>query len=362
MMRRFKEAQKQGRIEAALRRALAERGLEASVTIRALEGRVSAAVVLSGSSEVQDPAALERELIGLSGADRVTLVTTAHGENGPAAKPATPPQSPAPRGGHADPLGIGAAQKARTAPARPEGVKAVLAVASGKGGVGKSTVAASLALRLREEGLRVGLLDLDIHGPSLPVLFPIEGKLKGSDGHIHPAEAEGIKLVSIGYMVDERQAVAWRGPMVMNAARQLIDETEWGELDVLIVDTPPGTGDAHLSMIQRLKLDGAVLVATPSPLALADVRRGASLFEKAGTDIFGIVLNMTGGPMGSELPEGLTSELGLRVLDRLDLSSGVAALPYGADGGARLPGTVDAVQARLTVLSNQKGDSERRSD
>ncbi|MCQ8184687.1 P-loop NTPase [Parvularcula maris] len=358
MMRRFKEAARQGRVENALRKALAEKGLAAEITIRALEGRISAAVVLKEGLGAQDPAALEAELLGASGADRLTLVTTAHENAGSSGRPA--PLKPAPaRGGHADPLGLGAKVQARPSPQRPNGVRAVIAVASGKGGVGKSTVAASLALRLSEQGLRVGILDLDIHGPSLPVLFPREEKLRGEEGRVIPAEAEGLKLVSLGYMVDERQAVAWRGPMVMNAARQLIDETDWGELDILIVDTPPGTGDAHLSMIQRLKLDGAVLVATPSPLALADVRRGASLFEKAGTPLLGVVVNMTGGPMGDDLPPGLAEELGLDVLDRTPLSPGVASLPFRKESGATLEGTTQAVTALFAQL---KGDSGARSD
>jgi ATP-binding protein involved in chromosome partitioning len=357
MMRRFLEAQKQGRIEAALRRALAERSLSGQLTIRALGDRITAAVVLPEGVAVTNADVLEKELASASGADRVTLVLTSHGEAGTQTQQ---PPRPAPSGGgHGDPLHLGAKPKARSGPVRPQGVTAVIAVASGKGGVGKSTIAASLALRLSGEGLKVGLLDLDIHGPSLPVLFPLQEKLKGADGQIHPSEAAGLKLVSIGYMVDERQAVAWRGPMVMNAARQLIDETAWGELDVLIVDTPPGTGDAHLSMIQRLKLDAAVLVATPSPLAVADVRRGASLFEKAGTGLLGIVVNMTGGPMGDDLPMDVTSDLRLTVLDRLPLSPAVAALPYGEQSGAALEGTT---RAALDLVSKVRGDSGHRTD
>jgi len=210
---------------------------------------------------------------------------------------------------------------------RPAGVQRVVAVASGKGGVGKSTVAAGLALHLAKNGARVGLLDLDIHGPSLPVLFPSEHRLKAEDGKIIPAEIGGLKLVSIGYMVDERQAVAWRGPMVMNAARQLIEDTHWGELDVLVVDTPPGTGDAHLSLVQRLKLDGAILVATPSPLATADVRRGAALFEKVGAPLLGLVLNMTGGPLGDDLDPALIEEIGTDIALRLPLSADLATTP-----------------------------------
>ena len=236
-----------------------------------------------------------------------------------------------------------AGPQAPTPPSLP-GVKNAIAVASGKGGVGKSTVAAGLALELSRRGLKTGILDLYIHGPSLPVFFPVEGHLRADEGKIVPAESEGLKLVSIGYMVDERTAVAWRGPMVNNAARQLIDDTGWGALDVLIIDTPPGTGDAHLSLVQRLKLDAAILVATPSPLAIADVRRGAELFKTVGAPLLGVVLNMVGGPLGDDIDQTVLDELELQVLERLPLDAGMAEVPLNAKGGAPLSKVADQVE------------------
>ncbi|NRA30194.1 MAG: P-loop NTPase [Parvularculaceae bacterium] len=348
VLSRLKDAARRGRAEASLRKALSERGLEGAVNLRSLDDRLSASVLLNAGSGSVDVESLEADLTTASGLDRVVVVTSDHGQ--PTAPPPPPAPTPKPAGGgHADPLRLGSRPTERQGPQRPEGVKHVIAVASGKGGVGKSTVAASLALELLRAGKKVGLLDLDIHGPSLPVLFPTSERLRAEDGKIIPTEQAGLKLVSLGYMVDERTAVAWRGPMVMNAARQLIDDTAWGELDVLIVDTPPGTGDAHLSMIQRLKLDGAVLVATPSPLATADVRRGAALFQKVGTPLLGVVLNMTGGPFGDELDEALLNELELQIVARQALTVEAATLPFGPDSGLRLPDLVTKILADLTA-------------
>jgi len=341
VLSRLKDAAKRGRAEASLRKALQEKGLEAEITLRSLDDRLSASVLLHGEPRDLDAPALETQLAAASGLDRVVLVTSDHGRPTKTERP----QAQAPRGGHADPLHLGSTTRQRPGPARPDGVKKVIAVASGKGGVGKSTVAANLALAFSARGLKVGLLDLDIHGPSLPVLFPTEEKLRAEDGKIIPTEQAGLKLASLGYMVDERTAVAWRGPMVMNAARQLIDDTAWGELDVLIVDTPPGTGDAHLSMIQRLQLDGAILVATPSPLATADVRRGAALFQKVGTPLLGLVLNMTGGPFGDDIDAGLLKELGLQLVEKLQLSAEAAAVPLSPEKAIDLSQLVAAISA-----------------
>lgn len=348
MMRRMREAARKGRAEAQIRRTLDEAGLAGDVGIRLLEDRMTATVVLKGSPDQGDET-LENALAEASGIDRVTLVRTEHSGSTP-----SPQAASAPKGGHSDPLHLGTKPAQRPEPTRPEGVRLVVAVASGKGGVGKSTVAANLALVLAAQGLKVGLLDLDIHGPSLPVLFPVAERLKSEDGKIIPAEAEGLKLVSLGYMVDERQAVAWRGPMVMNAARQLIDDTSWGELDVLVVDTPPGTGDAHLSLVQRMKLDAAVLVATPSPLATADVRRGAQLFERVGAPVVGIVLNMTGGPLGDDLEPALLADLHLDIIDRLSMSLQTARVPLKAGQATPLPGATGKV---TSLLGRVAGDS-----
>jgi ATP-binding protein involved in chromosome partitioning len=176
---------------------------------------------------------------------------------------------------------------------RIPGVQHVIAVASGKGGVGKSTTACNLALGLQALGLKVGLLDADIYGPSMPKLLGIHGKPRLLENRIlEPMEAYGIKVMSIGFLVEEEAAMIWRGPMVMSAITQMLREVAWGDLDVLVVDMPPGTGDAQLTMAQATPLAGAVIVSTPQDLALIDARRGVSMFKRVEIPILGIVENM----------------------------------------------------------------------
>jgi ATP-binding protein involved in chromosome partitioning len=176
---------------------------------------------------------------------------------------------------------------------RIPGVKHVIAVASGKGGVGKSTTACNLALGLKALGLKIGLLDADIYGPSMPKLLGIHGKPRLLENRIlEPMEAFGIKVMSIGFLVEEEAAMIWRGPMVMSAITQMLREVAWGDLDVLVVDMPPGTGDAQLTMAQATPLAGAVIVSTPQDLALIDARRGVSMFKRVEIPILGIIENM----------------------------------------------------------------------
>jgi len=173
------------------------------------------------------------------------------------------------------------------------GVGAILAVASGKGGVGKSTTAVNLALGLRELGLRVGILDADIYGPSLPRLLGITERPGVSGDKIVPIEKFGLKVMSMGFMIEEENPVIWRGPMVVSALMQLVREVEWGTLDVLVLDMPPGTGDAQLTMAQQVPLTGAVIVSTPQDLALIDARKGLKMFRNVDVPIFGIIENMS---------------------------------------------------------------------
>jgi ATP-binding protein involved in chromosome partitioning len=173
------------------------------------------------------------------------------------------------------------------------GVGAIIAVASGKGGVGKSTVAVNLAIGLSKVGLRAGLLDADIYGPSVPRLLGIREKPESDGKKLKPIEAFGIKTMSIGFLVNEEEAVIWRGPMVMSALTQMLADVSWAPLDILVVDMPPGTGDAQLTIAQRVPLKGAVIVSTPQDLALIDARKGIAMFQKTQVPVLGIIENMS---------------------------------------------------------------------
>jgi ATP-binding protein involved in chromosome partitioning len=188
----------------------------------------------------------------------------------------------------------GAARDARHRPGGVPGVANIIAVASGKGGVGKSTTAVNLALALKERGLRVGILDADIYGPSMPRLLGLKGQPQQlAANKLAPMEAYGVKVMSMGFLVDEETPMIWRGPMVMSALSQMLKDVAWGELDVLVVDMPPGTGDAQLTMAQQVPLAGAVIVSTPQDLALIDARKGLNMFRKVNVPVLGLVENMS---------------------------------------------------------------------
>ncbi|MBB4212600.1 ATP-binding protein involved in chromosome partitioning [Rhodothalassium salexigens DSM 2132] len=173
------------------------------------------------------------------------------------------------------------------------GVRHIIAVASGKGGVGKSTLSVNLALGLRDLGLKVGIMDADIYGPSLPRMLGISGEPQSDGKTLTPFEARGVKAMSIGFIVEEDKAMIWRGPMVMTAVTQLLYDVDWAPLDVLVVDMPPGTGDAQLTMAQRVPLSGAVVVSTPQDIALIDARKGIAMFDKVNVPLLGLVENMS---------------------------------------------------------------------
>jgi ATP-binding protein involved in chromosome partitioning len=227
---------------------------------------------------------------------------------------------------------------------KPAHVKHVIAVASGKGGVGKSTVATNLACAFNAMGLRVGLLDADIYGPSAPRMMGVDGEPSFEDGKLQPLEAHGIKIMSIGFLVDEGKAMIWRGPMASSAVRQMIHDVAWGSeaapMDVLVVDLPPGTGDVQLTLVQKLRIDGVVLVTTPQEIALIDARRAAIMFGKTATPILGLIENMaffadpsTGAAIpifGSGGGVAEAKSLGVPVLAEVPIE---LAVREGGDGG-----------------------------
>ncbi len=228
--------------------------------------------------------ACEEAVRKLPGVLTVTAVLTAHRDQ------------PAAKTGHSHAGHTHTPAKAAPRPTTLQipGVKSIIAVASGKGGVGKSTLAVNLALALSHLGMKVGLLDADIYGPSLPRMMGIKGRPDSRDGKkLLPMENFGLKCMSIGFMVDEETPMIWRGPMVQSALTQMMMDVEWGELDLLVVDMPPGTGDAQLTMVQRVPLAGAVIVSTPQEIALIDARKGLAMFQKTAVPILGIVENMS---------------------------------------------------------------------
>ena len=268
-------------------RDVVEGGMVEGLTVR--DGMVQFAIqVPRERARDSEPlrAAAEAAAAAVRGVISATVVLTAHRTEG--AKPAAAaPGAPPP----------GAAPGAKTQPGQgpmllPD-VGAIIAVASGKGGVGKSTTAVNLAVALASQGLKVGLLDADIYGPSLPQMLGTRERPRAEGQRIIPLQRWGLKAMSIGFLVEEETPMIWRGPMVMGALEQLMGQVEWGALDIMIVDMPPGTGDAQLTMSQRVPLAGAVIVSTPQDVALIDARRGVKMFERVGVPVLGLIENMS---------------------------------------------------------------------
>lgn len=227
--------------------------------------------------------AAEAAVAALAGVEKVSVILTAHGPAKPAPAQSEPPS-----------LKIGRHPTPQSGPAPVAGVDRIIAVGSGKGGVGKSTVSSNLAVALAREGRRVGLLDADIYGPSQPRMMGVSQRPGSPDGKtIIPLQAHGVTMMSIGLMVDPDKAVVWRGPMLMGALQQMLGQVEWGKLDVLIVDLPPGTGDVQLTLCQRTQLTGAVVVSTPQDVALLDARKALDMFKTLGTPVLGLIENMS---------------------------------------------------------------------
>jgi ATP-binding protein involved in chromosome partitioning len=251
---------------------IVSRGMIQGLTIK--DGHVSFAVEVDAKDgNAREPLrqACEKAVLSLPGVRSVSAVLTAH------RAPAPSPQQPQ-------------AERQRS----PKGVGTIIAVASGKGGVGKSTVTVNLAIALQSLGFSTGILDADIYGPSIPKMLGLKGKPTSKDGKIlQPMQAWGLKTMSIGSLVNDDQPMIWRGPMVMSAITQLLFDVDWDPLDVLLVDMPPGTGDAQLTLAQRVPLGGAVIVSTPQDIALIDARKGLAMFRRTHVPVLGMVENMS---------------------------------------------------------------------
>lgn len=259
--------------------------LDSISVIRSPEGaRVSVALAVDPArAEAMEPLRIEaqKRVAGMAGVASASVVLTAHRE-----APKLQTQAPAPPDN--------ARPERRPAKIHLPDVKHIVAVASGKGGVGKSTTSVNLAIALRQLGLKVGLLDADIYGPSIPRMVNVQGKPETTgDKKMIPAERYGLKVMSMGFLIAEDAPMIWRGPMVHSAITQLFRDVEWGTLDVLVVDLPPGTGDAQLTMAQSVELSGAVIVSTPQDIALIDARKGLNMFRRVEVPVLGIVENMS---------------------------------------------------------------------
>jgi ATP-binding protein involved in chromosome partitioning len=309
-------------------------GLVSEVVVRGGKVYFAISVDPARASELEAlRRAAEQAVRDVPGVEAVAVTLTADreagshqpGGNGAGARRTPPPGSP---------LARGAAQAARHRTGAIPGVGNIIAVASGKGGVGKSTTAVNIALGLQAHGLKVGVLDADIYGPSMPRLLGIKGRPQQLAGDkLAPMQAYGLKVMSMGFLVDEETPMIWRGPMVMSALSQMLKDVAWGELDVLVVDMPPGTGDAQLTMAQQVPLAGAIIVSTPQDLALIDARKGLNMFRKVDVPVLGIVENMStficphcGAPTDIFAHGGAQSEakrLGVRFLGEVPLTLGI---------------------------------------
>ena len=277
--------------------------------------------------------AAEATVQALPGVESVSVALTAH---------AGTPKAPS--------LKVGGHPKPQAEPLRPAGVKKIIAIGSGKGGVGKSTVSANLAVALAKQGRKVGLLDADIYGPSQPRMMGASGRPASPDGKIiEPLTAHGVTLMSIGLMVEEKKAIVWRGPMLMGAMQQMLGQVNWGELDVLLIDLPPGTGDVQLTLCTKSELDGVIVVSTPQDVALIDARKALDMFATMKTPVLGLIENMSfftcpdcgssheifgNGGVVEEAKEMGVPLLGVLPIDLETRLSGDAGTPIAAGGGA----------------------------
>lgn len=280
--------------------------------------------------------AAEAAVAAVAGVGQASVILTAHSAAGQA--PKATPKGPVPD------LGLKDFTPKPKAPAGPEklpGVNRVIAISSGKGGVGKSTVSANLAVALAARGLRVGLLDADVYGPSQPRMLGVSGRPSAVGNTILPLRNHGVTVMSLGLMVAEDEALVWRGPMLMGALQQMLSQVQWGTLDVLLVDLPPGTGDVQMTLCQKTQVAGAVVVSTPQDIALIDARKGIDMFQRMDTPILGLVENMAAfvcdgcgkvhHPFGSGGAKAEAEKLGVPFLGEIPLHLGIRV---AGDGGA----------------------------
>ncbi len=305
--------------------------------VQGLEVDDSGDVLFTFGIQAEDPGGLVREARGAVealdgiGAVKIHVTLPQSGQTGDGPQPAGGPGTSVPG------RGPGTVPAPTRKPAILGENTRVLAVSSGKGGVGKSMVATNLAAAFAVSGKKVGLLDADIYGPNIPLMFGAEGRpgVSGAKGQemIEPMEAHGVRLMSIGFLLEKEQPAIMRGPLITGILRQFLEQVTWGELDVMVVDMPPGTGDAQLSLVQTVDIDGVVMVSTPQEMATGDVRRGIKMFERVNTPILGIVENMSGmvcphcdeevDVFGSGGGERLAEETGLPLLGRVPLDPAV---------------------------------------
>ncbi len=331
-------------------RSLGEVDIVRALTVEAGVVRFVLEVADAAMARLLAPVEAEarRRLQALPGILTVQIVMTAVRESGQ-------------RGGVAGPapsLRVGRHATPQAGPQPIPGVRSVIAIGSGKGGVGKSTVASNLAVALARAGRRVGLLDADIYGPSQPRMMGVSGRLASPDGQrIEPLHAHGVTVMSIGLMLKEGEAVVWRGPMLMGAMQQMLQQVNWGELDVLLIDLPPGTGDVQLSLCQRTPVSGAIIVSTPQDVALLDARRAIDMFNKLRTPVLGLIENMStyicpncgheAGIFGQGGVAAEAQELGLPFLAELPLQLDVRLAGDSGRPAALDDGAVSQAYARL---------------
>jgi ATP-binding protein involved in chromosome partitioning len=291
------------------------------------DGKVSFTFLLSR----EDPATLVREaraaLVAIEGVRREDVKISVVDPGGPARTPHAPPGAPP----GATPIAT-----APPAPIEQPNLGRIIAVSSGKGGVGKSTVAANLAVALAASGHAIGLMDGDIYGPNIPRMFGVSERPQVIEGKIRPLVAHGVKLMSLGFLVDRDAPAIWRGPIIMKVVQQFLRDVDWGQLDYFIVDLPPGTGDAQLSLVQATHVAGAIIVTTPQEMAVGDALRGARMFERVGVPVIGVVENMSGftdpetGRRIDFFAAGggsrLADEIGAPLLGQIPLQPGLAQL------------------------------------